>query len=418
MSNESIDFCICPFYYFTVEGKMYRTNDVVHIALNKNDEDIILDIMECLITIYDMNNYNDAMTLTDVKLILEEKLTKFWHKFIENVVNNTTKDIKSWIGLVVNNVEDLINSVHTIFVCKTFLRKLKCDFRNHLTIDNKKTVISVENKLEEYWNIFDDILFFRPVFACDQNLIILSIQIYILQYAKKLNTPESQERLYDVNLEDAIFNRFGCFIQHWLLQGKDNNISNVYNTILGNDFFIGIAHQLRRYIAHDRKEDFRVHISPSMKLKDDSMYRIIINPKKGFFKYSMELINFVNETIKNSLKEKFHMNDNILGDLQFTMIAIYLLYKGFCESTSSVHERHLNVLKTHCIMQLNTLITNKDNILDKCINVILSENFVCKVTFDKWVKDHYLILLLNLFREKHKYDKKGIISDKNIVIHK
>lgn len=417
--TSDFKFEIHPFYYFKNSGCCYRTNDIVQIVLKRHDLISILEMMECLMQIYDVSNYEN-WTIIDLDHLLEDKLLVFWNKFIKpvmenNEVNNNVS-MQAFINMVAGNFEALKKTLNSIFICMTLLKKFGCSYniahckpiKTQQTDDDNVLKTTIEN----YWNILDEILFFRPIFSIDQNLIVLLVQIFVLNNATSFVNHDDDEKS-NVQPKDAAFNRLGCFIQHWLLQGKDNEVSNIYNEILYEEFFTNIAMELRKYITTN-KTTFHVQIkNPSLKITDDQMHAVILSEKKGFMKSSEDFITFVDEKIKKSLTEKYHIKPATLDDLNFGMTALFLLYKGFCTDIC-FNQRHINILKTQCMMQLNGIISN-ESIITNCMDLVLSENFVTESTIKKWSMNKCLILLKEAYNKKQKYQEKSM-NGKTVVI--
>lgn len=417
MTNMYFTFNVSPFYYFTDSGCCYRTNDILQLELKRDDVYDLLDIIECLIQIYDVSNY-ESWTVSNLENLLDQKLSIFWNKFIKPVMENKeitdNSSLQAFVNMVAGNYSALKKTLNSIFICMTLLKKFGCSYN---TPDCDKNQRNDENGLrvimESYWNILDDILFFRPMFSIDQNLIILLIQIFILNNAKCFI---NQSNNSNIQPRDAAFNRLGCFIQHWLLQGKDRNVSNIYNDILNEDLFSQIAIKLRKHIITNKKM-YHIQIkSPSLKISDDQFHATILNEKKGFMKFSEDFITFADDSIKKSLVEKFKINSTVFNDLNFGIIAIFLLYKGFCIDVC-LHKRHINTLKTQCMMQLNGLITN-ESVINNCITLILSENFVTESTIKKWATNKFIILLKEAYHKKQKFEEKFVPGKAIVMKHK
>lgn len=420
VTSTKVDFCVHPFYYFTGNGKMFRTKDRVRISLDRNKLRKIINTIESLFKLYDTSTYDDMLSLSNIKKELEADMLIFWCDFIEPVIDDdgikNNSPMSAFINIVAGNIDSLEKTLKSVIICMLLAKNFGCKHTVSYTacVGEKINDETLQDTIAKYWNILDDLLFFRPMYSVDQNLFILLLQLFLLNHVTAFCDDHPTDAR--IQLQDAASNRLGCFIQYWLRQGNDTEVANVYNQILANQLFKDVASKLRQYIIKN-KDMYNICIKKSsFKLLATQMHCVILDPKKGFLKYTHDFIMFVDTAIKDVLliKQK-QMAGTALTDLNFGASALYLLYDGFCMPEPSINTRHLQLLKTQCMMQLRGIMLT-ESILDKCIDLILSENFVTAETLKEWSRQKCIILLREAYGTRQKYDK--IQKNGRVVIFK
>lgn len=417
--NSIIGFDVSPFYYRTNGKKLFRTTDRVRIEMPRKELIQCIKLAKFCHKIYDPNTYIATLPVqklqTDIiknGLILINLISKWFkgnkkHELLQSLVDQPKMLEKL-----------LTDSVKYIYTSMLLLKSVRYKFPVMLTDRLDKTTVAassspssysslsiqsttsvlqvlderLKSTIELYWDSLDDILLFRPIYSMVQNILPLMLQIYILLHCERFNNNEETGKPPEgVEANDCVSNRLGCYIQHVLLQGKDDEMSNVYNRLLySNKLFTSLAMDVRNYIRRNESL-FGIHISPTYSLSDDLCKDMIlrVQDKKGIPVHYETLVELMNAKIKPYLEKVIHIHKDKMININLEPILLWHIFKGFCQDTEiDTYKRHTYIMTTHILIAYKHATASEKRIKD-IFAMLLEPNFITTDVLRKWLCSEY-----------------------------